>query len=267
MKKYNKKIAKLAALLAGYKKVAIAFSGGSDSLFLLYMASTVIGKENVLALTARSDFFSDYEEKHAIDFTKTYDIPHIFLDVGMEAVPEFAENNTKRCYFCKTHIASNFINLSREKGFFVLAEGTNADDVHDIREGFRAVGENGLKSPLLEAGLTKKDIAVFLKEQNMLRWLRPSSACLASRVPYGIRITKEVLKTIEKGENYLRSLGLKQVRLRHHGDIARIEVPLKEIKLLTSKEAREKTVSFLNSLGYKYAALDLGGFVSGSLNK
>lgn len=267
MEKYDSKIEKLAAILNGYGKVAVAFSGGSDSLFLLYMAFSVLGKSNVVACTAKSAFFSEYEEKQARDFTEFYGISHVFVDIEMDEVPEFIENDTRRCYFCKQNIATKFIACAEEKNFSVLTEGTNADDLNDIREGFKAVVENGINSPLLEAGFTKADIAKFLKEHNMLRWLRPSSACLASRVPYGITITKEILQKVEKAEDFLRSLGVSQVRLRHHGDTARIELLQKDMDVFISEQTREKTVGFIKKLGYRYVTLDLGGFVSGSLNK
>lgn len=263
----NGDFAKLADTLSKYEKIAVAFSGGSDSLFLLYSAITVLGKENVLALTARGDFFSAYEELQALNFIHQYDVEHVFVDVSLEENKRFVKNDAKRCYFCKNNIMKRFLQIASERGFFVLAEGTNKDDLDDIREGFAAVVENGVKSPLLEAGITKNDIASFLKDHNMMQWYRPSQACLASRIPYGVEITKDILEKIEKGEDFLRQTGVTQVRLRHHGDIARIEILPQEFSLVTEDQNRKKVVDFIKKLGYKYVTLELAGFSSGSLNK
>lgn len=264
--KAEQKIKKLEKILKSYQKIAIAFSGGSDSLFLLHSAVKFLGKENVLALTARGDFFPKYEENHAQEFVSHYGINHVFVDVVLEENKGFADNDKKRCYFCKKNILGRFIEIAAKQGFSYLGEGTNADDLNDVREGFAAVKQCGVLSPLLDAGLTKKDMVSFLKSSNMDKWLRPSQACLASRVPYGQKITKEVLKRIEKGEDYLRGLGVTQVRLRHHGNIARIEIMPDEFNLVLSENVRKEVAAFIKGLGYKYVTLDLSGFVSGSMN-
>jgi uncharacterized protein len=180
--------------------------------------------------------------------------------------PEFVANPPERCYFCKRELFWELKPIALAEGLSWIADGTNTDDLGDYRPGRKACAEAGVRSPLLEVGMTKDDIRQLSSQKGLLTWDRPASPCLASRIPYGTPVTKETLFKIAEGENYLHSLGLRQLRLRHHGDIARIEVDEKDIEFILRDDIRRGIVDHIKSLGYKYVALDLTGYRTGSLN-
>lgn len=265
----NNELLKKTEVLTDYLKsldsVAICFSGGVDSTYLLYAARSVL-KDKCAAITLLSPVSpkrerEKVEEKAAETGAKLYKIE--FDNLKIE---EFAANGKERCYYCKKTIFSEIKRIAAEKGFSAVAEGSNADDVFDYRPGMRAVSELGVFSPLKEAGLTKEDVRTLSREAGLSTADEPSLACLASRIPYGERITAEKLKMVDEAEEYILSLGVTQVRVRSHGKIARIEIPEKEFPLLTENGAFRSVEKKLLSLGFDYVTLDLGGYRTGSMN-
>ena len=244
----------------------MAFSSGVDSTLLLKVAHDVLGKQ-ALAVTARAPWFPARETAEAEDFCRREGIRQIFLDLGLETVPEFAENPKNRCYLCKIYIFRNVIKVAAAEGFSAVAEGSNVDDLGDYRPGLQAIAELGVKSPLREAGLTKAEIRELSCELGLPTWEKPSFACLASRFAYGETITQEKLSMVEQAEEFLRELGLHQFRVRIHGTLARIEVEPEEIARLAEPVVREKIVEKFRTLGFLYVSLDLEGYRTGKMNR
>lgn len=248
------------------KKAAVAFSSGVDSTFLLKTAHDVLGK-NAVALTARSAAFSEREFIEAKQFCEKEGIEHILVDIDVFGVPGFSDNPPDRCYICKKAIFSQFVKTAANLGIENVLEGSNADDTGDYRPGMRAVRELGVLSPLLEAGLKKEEIRLLSKEKGLDTWNKPSFACLATRFLYGENITSKKLAMVEKAENKLYELGFSQFRVRVHGDIARIEIPVPEFTKMIGSDILNEVNSYFKELGFLYVAMDLGGFVSGNMNK
>ncbi|RNC29148.1 MAG: tRNA(Ile)-lysidine synthase [Candidatus Dichloromethanomonas elyunquensis] len=248
------------------EKILIAFSGGVDSTFLLKIAHDVLG-QNAVAVTVRSSAFPDRELKEARRFCTEQGIKHLVTDSEELDDPEFAKNPANRCYLCKKQLFGKLKEVAEELCAGDLAEGSNMDDLRDYRPGRQALTELGIQSPLLKAGLTKAEIRILSKELGLPTWDKPSFACLSSRIPYGEEITKDKLKMVEQAEQYLLDLGFRQVRVRHHGDIARIEVsPEEHLRFLEHKIAEEIYEAF-GRIGFIYTALDLKGYRSGSMNE
>ena len=255
----------LREYLGQLKNTAVAFSGGVDSSLLLAVASEVLGK-NVIAVTARSAFFSKRELNESERFCESLGVRQIFADCDVLRNSCITENPVNRCYLCKKDVFSKIISCVRENNFSSVCEGTNADDLSDFRPGMQAVKELGVKSPLLECGFHKAEIRELLSEMKFSVAAKPSMACLASRIPYGEEITAAKLMMVEKAENFLKELGAGQVRVRLHGEnLCRIEVPEGEMQNVFAQ--REKIVSEFSSLGFKYVSLDLCGYRTGSLNE
>jgi len=255
----------LRARLQSLGRVAVAYSGGVDSTFLLRAAVDVLGRENVLAITARSPVSTSAELERAARWAEEMDVEHLIVDAGEFSDPDFVANRPDRCYICKRVRFSELRRLAAQRGFEHFADGTNADDADDYRPGMKAAEELGVLSPLRDAGFRKADIRQASRALGLPSADLPSFACLASRVPYGTPLTEAVLRRIEAGEEVLASLGLSQYRLRDHGDIARIEVPAEDLAVLL--KARDSVVSALRQLGYRYVTLDLQGYRAGSLNE
>lgn len=245
------------------ESAVIAFSGGLDSSLLLQAA--VQAEIRTLAVTARADIFSPTELAHAEKTALRLGIPHMFVDFNILNCSEFTANSPDRCYICKKALLCLLKDIAGKSNYSCVVDGTNASDLQDYRPGLKALREEGVISPLKEAGLTKKDI-LLLSEQFGLP-IVPDNACLASRIPYGIQITHSKLQMIERAESLLHSLGIKQCRVRHEGNTARIEVPLYEFEKIISDKNREIILSGFERLGFLFTALDLRGYTSGSLNK
>ena len=244
--------------------LAVAYSAGVDSTFLLAAAHAALG-ENVLALTAVTAAIPRREVSEARAFTAALGVRHALVEVDALAVPAFQSNAPDRCYHCKKHIFSALWDRARAAGILCLAEGSNLDDEQDYRPGHRAIEELGVMSPLRDAGLTKAEIRALSERLGLSTAAKPSFACLASRVPYGEAITAEKLRRIDEAEEVLRGLGFGQYRVRSHGDLARIEVPEAELERLFA--CREEVRRALTGLGFVYVTMDLQGFQSGSMNK
>lgn len=262
----HQKQEKLKAYLREQESLAVAFSSGVDSSFLLKTAHDVLGGK-VLAITARSSSFPKREMEEASAFTQKYGVRHLFCDSKELDLPGFAQNPPNRCYICKKELFAKMKELAAKQGFSVLAEGSNLDDNGDYRPGLQAVGELGVKSPLRLAELYKEEIRALSKELGLPTWEKPSFACLASRFPYGETISEEKLKMVEKAEEILLDMGFYQVRVRIHGYLARIEIDLRQIAKLLDEKNRQYLYGEFKKIGFQYISLDLLGYRTGSLNE
>ncbi len=252
--------------LADLDSLLVAFSGGVDSAFLLVMAWQALG-ERIVAATARSIIHPVREIDQAKDFSRERGIPHIIFSSDELGIPGFAANTPDRCYLCKQGLFGNLLEIAREKGLKHVAHGANMDDLTDYRPGFRAAKEAGIIAPLIEAQLSKKEIRFLSKEMGLSTWDRPAMPCLATRFPYGSPLTEEKLKMVEYAESFLTEQGFKVVRVRHHGSVARVELGRREMGKIMDEGLGETIVEAFRKIGFEHVALDLEGYVSGSLNR
>jgi uncharacterized protein len=259
----RKKLCKLQRILRVYPGVAVAFSGGVDSSLLLKVARDSLGDE-VIAVTGASPLYPHSETHLAKRIARLLRVKHLVIRTSEMESPVFAKNPRNRCYHCKLQLFHDFREIARSRGY-VLIEASNRSDLSDFRPGLNAARRLGVVSPLIQAGLTKDEIRTLAKYFRLPNWDRPSMACLASRIPYGHMIDKKTVKRIERAESYLRNIGLTQIRVRDHYPVARIEVLEKEMSVVIRQ--RIKIARRLGSLGYRYVALDLESYRTGSMNK
>ncbi len=257
---------RLQQIIRHANRVVVAFSGGVDSTFLLKVCSDLLGAD-VLAVTARSETFPAHELKEAKALARQIGAKQIIIESREMDVPGFTENPPNRCFLCKTELFSKVNEIARRHGIAHVFDGSNLDDTADFRPGRQAAHQLGVQSPLVEAKLTKTDIRTLSKMLHLATWDKPAFACLSSRFPYHTRITKPALQSVEKAENYLRQLGMRVYRVRHHDTIARIELGEQEMRLLWEKDLRKPIVLYFKSLGYKYVAMDMEGYRTGSMNE
>ena len=262
----NQKYQILLKSLREMKRMAVAFSGGVDSAFLLAAAHDALG-ENAVAITALAPNFPADETMDAKQFCRRYGIRQIMVTFDPLSVKEFRENDPKRCYYCKKSLFAEILKTAAEEGASYVAEGTNADDSADYRPGMRAIRELGIESPLKEAGFTKREIRALSETMELPTWNKPSRACLASRVPYGEAITKEKLCKVEKAEDCLHRMGFSQIRVRAHESVARIETTEEDMARFLNLAVRREVTDALRAIGFRYIALGLLGYRMGSMNE
>jgi len=259
------KLERLREIIRSHKRVLVAYSGGVDSSLLLKVALDVLGERNVEAVIASSDTYPSREKFDAMGFCDAIGASYSVIETDEMEDARFLENTPERCYICKSHLYDEILKIARDRGWDTVVEGSNVDDLKDYRPGRRAIEEKGIVSPLKEAGLTKAEIRAISREIGLPTHAKPAKACLASRIPYHTRIEKEILWRIEQGEAFIESLGLTQVRVRSHGDVARIEVEPGELEKVLQE--REAIVKGLSDMGFTYVTLDLKGYRTGSLNE
>ncbi|MDR1774666.1 MAG: ATP-dependent sacrificial sulfur transferase LarE [Clostridioides sp.] len=259
------KLLSLNNYLKKLKKVAIAYSGGVDSNFLLNVAKNILG-ENVIAITIDSPLQSRREIEAAKEYSKKIGVKHIILKIDDLNIDSIIENNERRCYFCKTYVFTKIKEIASQNNIDYVLDGTNLDDMSDYRPGLKALEELEILSPLKECGFRKLDIREISKEMGLETYNKPSFACLASRIPYGTSLNKKTLDIIDKSEAYLEESGFSQFRVRVHGDIARIEILKEEMYKLFSEYLFEKIERKLKEYGFKYVTVDLNGYKMGSMN-
>jgi pyridinium-3,5-biscarboxylic acid mononucleotide sulfurtransferase len=259
------KLARCTQIISAMKRVVVAFSAGVDSTLLLALAAKTLGPENVLAALGVSPSLPGRELAEAHQLARQLNVELVEIPTGELDDPQYAANPADRCYFCKRDLFSRLIELAKSRGFSHVLSGANADDIGDFRPGLQAGRELAVANPLLESGLTKTDIRRLSQLMVLPTWDKPAMACLASRIPYGQPITSERLAKIEHAEQAIRDLGFRQVRVRDHDAVARIEVPQDDLNRLL--DLRLQIVALLKPLGYTYVTMDLQGFRSGSANE
>ena len=264
--RWREKLAALRQWFAPFSKVVVAYSGGVDSSVVLRLAHEALGP-GAIGVIGRSDSYAEREMRQALEQAGAFGARVEVVTTGELSDPAFRSNPTDRCYHCKSELYRELAELARREGAQVVVDGTIADDLGDWRPGRRAAEEHEVRSPLAELGFTKPEVRAVASVLGLGSSAKPASPCLASRIPYGTEITRENLRMVEAAEDLLISLGLTELRVRHHGDLARIEVPTSDFGRLLDRHTRESLIDGLKRLGYRHITLDLQGFRSGSLNE
>lgn len=266
MMQLSEKIEKLKSNIKDMGSLVVAFSGGVDSTFLLRVAYDVLG-DKVMAVTAKSATYPEREFQEAVSYIRELGAQHQVIISEELEIEGFASNPVDRCYHCKKELFTKILAIAKENHIAFVADGSNIDDLGDYRPGMMAVKELKVVSPLKEAGMTKEDIRILSKEMGLPTWDKPAFACLSSRFPYGQEITREKLAMVDQGEQFLLDSGFRQVRVRHHGEVARIEVSIEERSRFFNEELMDRVYRRFKEIGFNYTALDLQGYRTGSMNE
>ncbi len=264
--KVEEKEQRLKKFIGEYQSVLVAFSGGVDSSYLAFIANQVLG-QGARMVTALSPSVSGLQKESALSFAESYGLDHRVIQTQEMENSDYTKNSTNRCYFCKSELYTDLNRLREKWGAEVIFDGSNTDDVGDYRPGRQAAANQGVVSPFIEVGIRKDEIRFLSRKWGLPTWDQPAMPCLSSRFPYGVAITEAKLRQVDCAESFLRNLGFKNFRVRHHENLARIEIDPSEMAKILDLDLFDKIDQSLNSLGYRYVTLDLKGFRSGSLNE
>ena len=262
----EEKQSRLFDILRGLRRVIVAYSGGTDSAYLAWAARQAVG-HNAIAITADSPSIPASHKRDALEFARQFDIPHEFVPTAEFENPEYVKNDANRCFHCKDELFTVLEKMAQDRGYADIVYGVNKDDLGDYRPGQRAAKRHQVKAPLVEAGLSKREIRELSRMAGLPTWDRPAAACLSSRIPYGTPVTIENIRTVEVGEEEMKALGFRQFRTRFHGELVRVEIAREEMPLALSMEMAGKLSAIFRKLGYKFVTLDLDGYRQGSLNQ